>query len=75
MVDPNFKLQYSGSVIDLVDFKGHVFLESNIFTSNIVRYASCRVADDIGGNIRTNFDANDKYPSFSTSGTASKNRF
>jgi hypothetical protein len=74
LVDSNFKLQYSGSVVDLVDFKGHVLLEANIFTQNIVSYASCRVAEDMSGNIRTNFDANDKYPSFSTSGTASKTK-
>ena len=74
LVDPIFKLQYSGSVVDLVDFKGHVIFESNVFLQNIVRYASCRVADDMGGNIRTNFDPNDKYPNFASSGTASKNR-
>ncbi len=67
-------MQYSGSVLDLVGFLGHIVLNGNTFTQNIVSYASCRVSDDMGGNIRTNFDLNDKYPSFSTSGTSSKNK-
>jgi hypothetical protein len=40
-VDPNYKLKYSGSVVNLVDFYGEVLLQGNTFTSNVLKYTSC----------------------------------
>jgi hypothetical protein len=58
-------------VLDLINFQGNVWLESNTFTSNVLRYGSCDVADDMASGDALNLHAaNDRYPNYS----GSKNR-
>jgi hypothetical protein len=53
-------------VLDLLNFQGNVWLESNTFDSNILRYGSCDVADDMASNDALGLHAsNDRYPNFS----------
>lgn len=73
-VDPALNLQYSGSVIDLVSFLGDVHLESNTFTSNVYKLASCDQAYDMDTNTFTTFTANDHYNNFYTAATGGKTK-
>jgi hypothetical protein len=63
-VDPTYDLQYSGSVIDLVNFNGHVLLESNTFTGNVVKYQTCDVAARMDANDMSTHT--DRYTNFGT---------
>ena len=66
LVDLNRQMQYQGMVLDLVNFQGNILLESNTFDSNILRYGSCNVADDMASNDALGLHAlNDRYPNFS----------
>ena len=59
-------MQYQGMVLDLINFQGNIWLESNTFDSNILRYSSCDVADDMASNDALGLHAlNDRYPNFS----------
>jgi hypothetical protein len=59
-------MQYQGMILDLLNFQGNIWLESNTFDSNILRYGSCNVADDMASNDASGLHAtNDRYPNFS----------
>ena len=64
-VDPTYKLQYQGSVIDLVGFRGHVKLIGNTFTGNTVKYTSCDAAANMDSSSKSS-SYKDKYPSYGT---------
>lgn len=50
----------------MINFQGNIWLESNIFDSNILRYGSRDVADDMASNDALDLHAsNDRYPNFS----------
>ncbi len=61
-VNPTYKLQYSGMVLDLVTFLGPISIKSSTFANNYVRYATCQA----GLNIKNNFNGEDNYPSYGT---------
>ena len=43
-VNPDYKMQYQGSIIDLDNFAGDVIIRNSTFTSNVLKYQSCSVA-------------------------------
>jgi hypothetical protein len=40
-------MKYFGRVLDLDGFDGSVTIKNSVFTSNILRYANCDVAQDM----------------------------
>lgn len=69
-VDPSYKMQYTGLVLDLDGFAGPVTLEENTFQSNVVGYYSCSVAVYLDENLISDVTT-DNYWNFGSS----KNKF
>eukprot|EP00347_Sterkiella_histriomuscorum_P006177 403353767 len=60
-VDPLYKLQYTGSVLDLEDFRGNISLTSLTIQNSNMTYQTCKHAKDIYEN---RISALDQFPSF-----------
>lgn len=62
-VDPTYKMQYYGTILDLDNFPGHVFIYNNIFTNNVLKYSSCDIAQNEMQDAST-FAGTDNYNVF-----------
>eukprot|EP00347_Sterkiella_histriomuscorum_P024148 403332142 len=63
-VNPQYKMQYYGSVVDLESFKGHITISLTTFLRNFLRYYDCEVGRQIRYMDKTKFV--DRYPSLGT---------
>jgi hypothetical protein len=62
-VNPNSGMKYYGHILDLQDFNGPVTIKDSTFTSNILRYSSCAVGQQMtSGPVYSS--TTDDYPSY-----------
>ncbi|CDW79966.1 UNKNOWN [Stylonychia lemnae] len=66
-VDPSYKLQYYGSIVDLDNFLGHIKITGSYFYKNTLKLDTCDVAFDMDQNI---LPLSDPYPSFGSTKSA-----
>eukprot|EP00347_Sterkiella_histriomuscorum_P016469 403353061 len=62
-VDPSYKLQYYGSIIDFDNFLGPISITGCTFQKNILKYDNCDAANYMNTNQNL---LTDKYPSYGT---------
>jgi hypothetical protein len=62
-VNPALGMQYQGTLLDLDEFPGDVFLISSTFTENVVKYSNC----DVGRMMMNpSVPTSDLYPNYGT---------
>eukprot|EP00347_Sterkiella_histriomuscorum_P008702 403344080 len=59
-VNPQYKLSYYGQILDLDQFKGHIFVFQSSFYNNTLKFTDCDVGRQIKNNIKTGFV--DRFP-------------
>eukprot|EP00347_Sterkiella_histriomuscorum_P009503 403340963 len=60
-VNPQYKMQYYGQILDLDSFKGHISIFSSTFQTNKLKFDDCDVGRQIKNNVKTGFV--DRFPS------------
>ncbi|CDW75099.1 UNKNOWN [Stylonychia lemnae] len=61
-VDPKYKMQFNGMIVDLEEFKGHIQILNNSFKDNHVKYQTCDVGRQIKNMDKSQFV--DNFPSY-----------
>eukprot|EP00347_Sterkiella_histriomuscorum_P007759 403347666 len=59
-VDPDYKMQYTGSIFDLDNFKGPIIVKQSTFSFNFITYKNCTMAKKLFSN---QLPTTDNYPS------------